>query len=409
MNLKHPKQPLSGERYLTWLVIGVSIATFLYWVYLGGVSIERAVMFTASVLAVTCPCPLGIAIPMVIAIAVIRAVNIGVMVRSSDIFERVERVSMVIFDKTGTLTIGRPVVEEVIPLNGAGREILTYICSAERRSEHVYAKAILEYCREGGVEGIDPEEYEHLPGLGIIARVNGAEVVIGSHKLLEGLEVPIDGSTNEIVNRYRGRGRAVAFVSIDRKLVALIIVHDKIRSDARGFVEFLKSVGIKAAIATGDSEVSAKAVAEELGIGAVFSDLRPEDKAKLVSELQNGGERVMYIGDGVNDAIALKKAYVGIAMGSGAEVSRQAGDAAIISNNLHSIENLYKLSLTVKRKGLENLFWAFIYNTVLIPIAMGVLYKPLGIALRPEHAALAMILSDISVIANSLTLFRWRP
>ncbi|ADM28162.1 heavy metal translocating P-type ATPase [Ignisphaera aggregans DSM 17230] len=394
--------------YLTWLVIAISIATFLYWMYLGGVGIEKAIMFTASVLAVTCPCPLGIAIPMVIAIAIVKAVNIGVMVRASDVFERIEKISMVMFDKTGTLTIGKPIVEEVVFLNNSNSNILAYICSAEKRSEHVYAKAILEYCKENRVESFEPDEYDHFPGLGIIAKINGVEIAIGSHKLLENLEIYIDNNIDEIANKYREKGRAVIFVSMNRKLVALIIVHDKIRDDARELVTFLKNMGIKTAIATGDNRISAKAVAEELGIDLVFSDLRPEDKAKLIDELQDRGERVMYIGDGINDAIALKKAYIGIAMGSGAEVSRQAGDAIIISNKLRSIENLYKLSYAVKRKGLENLFWAFIYNIILIPIAMGILYRPLGIALRPEYAALAMILSDISVVANSLTLFRWK-
>ncbi len=394
--------------YLTWFVIAISVITFLYWIYLGGVGIERAIMFTASVLAITCPCPLGIAIPMVIATAVVKAVNIGVMVRTSDIFERIERVSMAIFDKTGTLTIGKPIVEEVVFLNNNDRNILVYMCSAEKRSEHVYAKAVLEYCKEKGIEYFEPDEYDHFPGLGIIARVNGVEIAIGSHKLLENLGIYIDNNINEIANRYREKGKVIIFMSLNRKLVALIIVHDKIRDDSRELVKFFRSIGIKTAIATGDNKISAKAVAEELGIDIVFSELKPEDKAKLVDELQRRGERIMYIGDGINDAIALKKAYIGIAMGSGAEISRQAGDAIIISNNLHSIENLYKLSYAVKRKGLENIFWAFIYNAILIPIAMGILYKPFGIALRPEYAALAMILSDISVVANSLTLLKWK-
>jgi len=393
--------------YLTWIVIILSLVTFIYWRFVMGVELDKAVLFTASVLAVTCPCPLGIAIPMVVAIAVVNAVKIGVMVRASDVFERTTGISVAMFDKTGTLTIGKPVVEEIVLFNND--DVLKYICSAEVRSEHVYAKAVLNYCVERGVDVIEPQEYEHIPGQGVLARCGDFEITLGSQKLMENLEINIDKDVLGIVNSYREKGRVVVYVALNKRLSGIIVLHDKIRDDARHLVGFFKNRGVKTIIATGDNFLTANAVAGEVGVDEVYSDLRPEDKADLIEKLQNHGFRVMYIGDGINDAIALKKAFIGIAMGSGAEISRQAGDVVVISDNLSSIIDLYELSLIVKRKGLENILWAFIYNAFLIPIAMGLLYPIYGLNLRPEFAALAMIMSDISVVANSLSLLKWKP
>ena len=395
---------------LTWLVIGLSIATFIYWVTIGGASVSVAVMFAASVLAITCPCPLGIAIPLVVAITVGKAARHGLLIRDSRVFEKMLMVNMFGFDKTGTLTHGEPVVEEVIPADGIDTKLfLEAICVLEKRSEHVLGQAIRRYCLEKGIEAKEPDNYEHLPGLGIIGSWNGLEIAIGSEKMIREFGVKIPKHIAEKINGYRSRGKTVVMVLLNHSFAGSIVIGDKIRPESKKVIEYIRGViGAKTILITGDNRKTAEAVARELGIDIVRAELRPEDKAELIKQLISKGERIAYVGDGINDAIAITESFLGIAMGRGADIAKEAGEVIITNDKLTSLIDLHKLSKIARKKMIQNIIWAFIYNGTLIPVAMGALYSSFGIALRPEFAALAMMASDISVILNSLTILRSR-
>jgi len=394
---------------LTWAVVAVSLATFTYWVVVGRAPLEVAVLFSVAVLAVSCPCPLGIAVPLVVWVASQKASRLGLLVKRGDAFERVLSVNVAVLDKTGTLTYGQPVVQgvEVLDSSEAG-EVLEYLCSAESRSEHPLARAIVRYCEDLGIGVSEVDDYVHLPGLGVLSKVNGVEVAVGSARLMEELGVELSAEVLTRVSSWASKGYTVVLVAVNRAPKAIVKIRDTVRPEARSFVGFLKSLGIRAVLATGDSQLSASAVAEELGIDEVYAGMRPEDKARLVDELTRRGLRVMFVGDGVNDAPAIGRAFLGVAMGRGADVSKEAGDLVVLAG-IGALQGFFKLARVARRKALENLAWAFIYNTTLIPIAAGALYGVLGVVLRPELAAMAMVLSDISVVLNSLSLARWRP
>ncbi|MCC6046446.1 MAG: heavy metal translocating P-type ATPase, partial [Ignisphaera sp.] len=367
-----PRTQLIADKivgYMTWVVIVLSIATFIYWATRS--SIESAVLFMASVLAVTCPCPLGIAIPMVYAIAAYKLASLGVVIRRGDVFERALKVSIAIFDKTGTLTVGKPAVEKVVVFNGFEEDVIGKVCSAESRSEHPLASAVLKFCRDRGYAFAEPSRYDHIPGLGIVAEVNGEEVVVGSENLVIEMGIAIPEYVKSLVAEYRRQGYTIVFAGLNKVLSGVILVKDGIREDAVRVVEFLKKRKVKTAIASGDSTDTVKAIARELKIDEIYSELTPDDKTQLVEELQKKGSKVMFIGDGVNDAGAIGKAFLGIAIGSGSDIAKIAGDVVIMSERLRDIEMLITFSEKVRRKALENLAWAFIYNLTLIPIAMG--------------------------------------
>ena len=393
--------------YLTWAVLALSATTFAFWLA-AEESLSTSAMFAAAVLAVTCPCPLGIAVPLVVAVATGKAAKLGLLVRGGDVFERVVEVDTVVFDKTGTLTSGLLAVKSVYPFNGFSEaEVLKLAGSAERRSEHPIAKALLNRCTEAGVELVEPQSYDHVPGMGVIASVDGRVVAVGSRRLMEQLEVSIPREAAEVAARLEGA--TLIFVAVDGRLAGLVEVRDAIREEAPLVVEYLKRERVEVVLATGDNRSAGESVARALGIEKVYPELRPEDKADLVEELQREGRKAAFVGDGINDAAAIGRAFLGIAMGSGADVSREAGDAVIMSGNLLALVHLRELGKAVKRKAMENLVWAFAYNASLVPVAAGALYRSIGLTLRPELAALAMILSNISVVANAALLLKWRP
>jgi len=400
-----PKTQLLADRivgYMTWVVIILSIATLTYWSIQG--EFENAVLFMASVLAITCPCPLGIAIPMVYVIAAYKLASLGIVIRRGDVFEKVLKVRVAVFDKTRTLTIGKPTVDKIVVLSSSEEELMSAVCSAESRSEHPIASAILEYCKDRGYIFNDPVEYTHLPGLGIVARVSNDEIVVGSEKLINKMNVDIPEYVKDSVVEYRRQGYTVAFIVLNKTLVGFILLKDSIRGDSIGLIEFLKKRNVKTIIASGDSVETVEAVAKEVKVDEAYAELTPDDKVELIEKFQRNGLNVMFTGDGVNDAGAIGKSFLGIAVG-GADITKLAGDIVIMSEKLKDIKNFIIFSEKVRRKSLENILWAFIYNLTLVPVAMGALYS-IGITLRPEMAATAMILSNISVILNSLTLLK---
>ncbi|MEM4433806.1 MAG: heavy metal translocating P-type ATPase [Thermosphaera sp.] len=396
--------------FMTWAVILLSSITFAYWFIVEKLPVGESLLFAVSVLAVTCPCPLGIAIPMVVSLASIKATQIGVLIRRGDVLERVLQVNVAVLDKTGTLTVGKPEVLSFTPLNGYDQKtVLENACSAELRSEHPLGKAILDYCSTHQVRLREVSEYDQIPGLGIVARLDDVDVAVGSERLFERLYDNGLDEFSSLIDEVSSRGRTPVVVALNGVPAGVFEIGDKLRPESKEFIRFLKETGIRPVLATGDNEKTAKVVSSELGIETVHAELRPEDKAELVEMLQSSGNRVMFVGDGVNDAASIGRAFVGVAMGRGSDLSKEAGDVVIVNDNLSSLIKLFQLSRKSRRKSMENLAWAFAYNLVLVPIAMGALYKTFGLMLRPEAAAVAMMLSDISVVLNSLSLLKWKP
>jgi len=393
----------------TWIIIAIAIATFTIWYLVVGVGFERSLIFMASVLLVACPCALGLATPTAVVAGVGVAARQGIIVRNVVSLERASEVNIVAVDKTGTLTVGKPVVATVIPASGFREDdVLEYAAIAEKWSEHPIAKAILEeYRSRYGRLPRDPDSFEAIPGMGVVASLDGESIAVGNSKLMKGFEVNTEELEGEAL-KLMGEGATVVYVARGSKLLGLVAISDRIRDGVVEALWDLKRRGLKAIMLTGDKSVTAKAVAAKLGIDDVYAELDPEAKSEVIRDLQRKGYKVMMVGDGVNDAPSLSKADLGVAMGTGADVSKEAGDVILVQPDLKKIPILLSIAGKVRRRIYFNLFWAFAYNVILVPIAAGAL-TPLGITLRPEMAAAAMALSSITVTLSSYQLSRWNP
>ncbi|MEM2452321.1 MAG: heavy metal translocating P-type ATPase [Candidatus Methanomethylicia archaeon] len=392
----------------TYGVMLIALTTFLYWWFIIG-EYSMAVLFSASVLAIACPCALGIAIPMVVSFAVIKASRIGLLIRRGDVFERILEVDTILFDKTGTLTIGKPVFKELYIFGSMNEnEILSYLCSIESRSEHPLAKAILTYCLEKGIEYFEPEYYEYFPGMGVMGIVKGVSIAAGNREFMKKLEINLDSNVEKIINDIGLRGATPIIIAINGMIVGIVEIGDELRFDAETVIKELKRSGFKVGIVSGDIPTSVNYYSKIFNLDLAYSEMKPDDKVQLIEKFQRNGGKIAFVGDGVNDAPAISTSYLGIAMGRGSDISREAGDIVLTGNRLRDLLTLIDLSKIVKRKFIENLMWAFIYNLILIPIAAGILYNSYGLYIKPEIAALSMILSDISVILNASTILMKR-
>jgi Cu2+-exporting ATPase/Cu+-exporting ATPase len=393
----------------TWIIIAIAIATFTLWYLVVGAGFERSLIFMASVLLVACPCALGLATPTAVVAGVGVAARQGIIVRNVVSLERASEVNIVAVDKTGTLTVGKPVVATVIPASGFREDdVLEHAAIAEKWSEHPIAKAILEeYRSRYGRLPRDPDSFEAILGMGVVASLDGESIAVGNSKLMKGFDVNTEELEGEAL-KLMGEGATVVYVARGSKLLGLVAVSDRIRDGVVEALWDLKRRGLKAIMLTGDKSVTAKAVAAKLGIDDVYAELDPEAKSEVIRDLQRKGYKVMMVGDGVNDAPSLSKADLGVAMGTGADVSKEAGDVILVQPDLRKIPILLSIAGKVRRRIYFNLFWAFAYNVILVPIAAGAL-TPLGITLRPEMAAAAMALSSITVTLSSYQLSRWNP
>jgi len=393
----------------TWIILAIAIATLTVWYLVVGAGFERSLIFMASVLLVACPCALGLATPTAVVAGVGVAARQGIIVRNVASLERASEVNVVAIDKTGTLTVGKPVVTAVIPAHGFREDdVLEHAAIAEKWSEHPIAKAILEeYRSRYGRLPRDPDSFEPIPGMGAVASLDGELVAVGNSKLMKGFEVDTRELEGEAL-KLMGEGATVVYVARGSKLLGLVAVSDRIRDGVVEALRELKRRGLRVVMLTGDKSVTAKAVAAKLGVDEVYAELDPEAKSEVIRELQRRGYKVMMVGDGVNDAPSLSKADLGVAMGTGADVSKEAGDVILVQPDLRKVPILLSIADKVRRRIYFNLFWAFAYNVILVPIAAGAL-APLGITLRPEMAAAAMALSSITVTLSSYQLSRWNP
>jgi Cu+-exporting ATPase len=338
-----------------------------------------------------------------------RAARKGILIRSGEALELLRKVTTVALDKTGTITLGRPEVVKVLGLNGFSEDdVLFYAASAERSSNHPIALAILEHAKRKGLKPIDPGSAVTRPGLGVEAEVMGKKILVGSTSLFRsaGSHAGDDQVPDQVLEMQR-KGMTTVVVSVDGVLAGAIGLMDRPREEAREVVEELRRRGMRTVMLTGDNEATARAIAGSVGVDEFRASLMPEEKARIVREMRERGEVVAMVGDGINDAPALTAADVGIAIGSGTDIAKQAGSIVLLRNDLRDVVRAIDLSRVTVSKIRQNLFWAFAYNVVLIPVAAGVLY-PFGVMLNPVFSAVAMAMSSISVTLNSMTLYRVR-
>ncbi|MBT9175251.1 MAG: Copper-exporting P-type ATPase A [candidate division WS2 bacterium] len=391
--------------YFVPAVIVIALIVFLIWLFAGpSPSFLYALSTTISVLIIACPCALGLATPTGIMVGVGEAAKRGILIRKGEALEKMEKINTVVLDKTGTLTEGAPTVTEVVLMLGFNRqEFLQLTSSIEKLSEHPLARSIVEYSRDEGVtEFIEVEEFEAIPGKGIKAVIKGQSVLIGNETFLR--EENIAFNNREAMERLYQEGKTVVMVSIDSKVAGLIAQADTLKEGAIELITSLKKMGYETMMLTGDNQQTADAIGRKVGIDRVFAQVLPQDKSLIVSRLQEEGKKVAMVGDGINDAPALVQADIGIAMGTGTDIAIESGDITLIKGDPLRILTAIQLSRETMKIIKQNLFWAFFYNLTLIPVAAGVLYPIFKLLLNPIFAAIAMSLSSVSVIGNSLRL-----
>jgi Cu+-exporting ATPase len=407
---KAPVQRLADvvAAYFVPIVIAVAIATFVLWYVAGPApSLTYAIVTSVAVLIIACPCALGLATPTAIMVGTGRGAAMGILIKDAESLETAQSVDVIVLDKTGTVTRGEPSVTDVIPAAGTSEdELLTIAAAAERGSEHPIGEAIVREAEARGLEIPPASVFAALAGRGIEAEVAGRSVVIGTPDLLasRGLDPVPAGVGPSCAGELADAGKTAVLVAVEGRTVGLMAVADTVQEGSAEAVRALRARGLEVVMLTGDNRRTAAAIARSVGIDRVLSEVQPDEKAARVRELQASGKRVAMVGDGINDAPALAQADVGIAIGTGTDVAIEAGDITLIRSDLRGVVQAIALSARTMRTIKQNLFFAFVYNVVGIPIAAGALWPWTGLLLAPWVGALAMVLSDVTVMGNSLKL-----
>ncbi len=411
-NARRSRAPIQGladkvASYFVPTVVLVALLAFVAWLTFGPEPVlVFAIASAVSVLIIACPCALGLATPISITTAAGRGAQAGVLIKDAEALERMAKVDTLIVDKTGTLTEGKPKLTDVTPLDDESEEtILTLAAALEKGSEHPLAEAIVEGAKEKGIKVGNAENFEAVTGKGVSGTVSGRSVALGNTAMMRDMSLETSAA-EETADVLRADGKTAMFVAIDGKLSGIVAVADPIKETTADAIKVLHEAGLRIIMATGDNERTARAVAQRLGIDEVRAGVLPEDKKALVDELHAEGRKVAMAGDGVNDAPALAAADVGLAMGTGADVAVESAGITLLRGDLNGIVKARTLAVATIRNIRQNLFWAFAYNTLGVPIAAGVLYPIFGLLMSPMFAAAAMSLSSVSVIANALRLRR---
>ena len=391
--------------YFVPAVVLSALLAFMGWWFFGPQpQLAYAVVAAVSVLIIACPCALGLATPISIMVGTGRAALSGILIKDAKTLETMEKVNTLVVDKTGTLTLGKPKVTDFIVAEGYDKdEVLKYAASLERASEHPLAQSVMEYAKESNIALINSENFEAIPGKGVVAEIDGKKIVLGSEKLLQEYGISTQ-NIKEKANEMKHDAKGIIFMAIDSKYCAIIAIEDPIKETSIEAVKQLTDEGITVVMLSGDNEFTANAVAKKLLIEKVYANVLPDGKADVIKELQKNGAIVAMAGDGINDAPALAQADVGIAMGTGTDVAIESAGVTLIKGDLLGIVKVLKLSRATMKNIRQNLFFAFIYNSAGIPIAAGALYPFFGIVLSPMIAAAAMSFSSVSVITNALRL-----
>lgn len=395
-------------RYFVPIVIALAVLAGIAWLIAG-----QSGIFTLSViittLVIACPCALGLATPTSIMVGTGKGAEHGVLIKSGEALETTHNLDTIVFDKTGTLTEGKPIVTDILVTPLITKEnLLYYAASGETGSEHPLGEAIVQKSKEENMTLAKPDHFEAIPGHGIRVEIEGKDMYIGNRKLM--LEQKIDLSSMEKESdRLADEGKTPMYLSVDGELAGIIAVADTLKENSMKAVKELRRRGVEVIMITGDNKRTAKAIAKQVGIDSVLSEVLPEDKAEEVKKLQEAGKKVAMVGDGINDAPALAQADIGIAVGSGTDVAIESADIVLMRNDLTAVLTAIDLSHATLRNIKQNLFWAFAYNLVGIPVAMGLLHIFGGPLMNPMFAAVAMSFSSVSVLLNALRLRRFKP
>ncbi len=404
-----PIQSLADKvaKYFVQIVVAIAISTFAIWYFLGPQpALVYAFVNAIAVLVIACPCALGLATPMSIMVGTGRAAQSGVLVKDATAIEEMSKIDTVIVDKTGTLTEGKPALNSFVSLDSqySDLEILTMAASVDKNSEHPVADAIVKGAKEKKISLSDVENFEAVAGKGVIGKWEGKEIGLGNSRLLETFGAKLTDSQFKKATEWQQKGQTVMFLVVDKKVTGMVSVADKVKETSKQAVKALHKAGLKVIMLTGDNEFTAKAIADEVGIDGFQADCLPNDKYDKVKELQDQGHIVAMAGDGINDAPALTQANIGIAMGTGTDIAMESAEITLVKGDLNGIVRAHDLSHKVMRNIKQNLFFAFVYNSVGVPIAAGALYPVFGVLLSPIIAAAAMSFSSVSVISNALRL-----
>lgn len=389
-------------------VIVIAILTAVCWIA-AGQSFEFAFNCAVSVLVISCPCALGLATPVAIMVGMGKAAEYGILIKSAESLERLHSVDTVVLDKTGTVTSGHPKVTDVeVFANLSEKDFLSIAASIEQGSEHPLAGAVVNKAKEEVIEIKTPDKFEIIPGQGVLAVIDGESYTAGNIKLMSENEVEDSAFLGKMSEKYSYLGKTPLFFAKNKKLLGLIAVADSVRQTSADAVMYLKQSGLRVILLTGDNRLTAGSIAKEVGIDEVIADVRPEGKEAEVGRLQDSGHRVAMVGDGVNDAPALVRADVGIAIGAGTDIAVDSGDVVLMKDSLLDVVRAIRLSGEVVKNIRTSLFWAFVYNIIGIPVAAGVLYPAFGLLLSPMIAAAAMSLSSVCVVSNALRIRLFR-
>ncbi|MDW8045118.1 MAG: heavy metal translocating P-type ATPase [Nitrososphaerota archaeon] len=387
--------------YFVPIVVLISFITFSIWYFILGAEFLFALTASVSVLVIACPCALGLATPTALMVGMGNGAKLGILIRDAGKLELIHKADTIVLDKTGTLTKGKLEVVKVI--NG---KALEWAAIAEKNSEHPIAKAIIDEVKRRGIEVDDPEKFEAIPGKGVIVEHQNKKILVGNLALMNEYKIDIRAFEKEILSLQES-GITTIIVALNERAIGVIGVADALKEFSKEAVQKFERMGLEVVMLTGDNKNVANYVAMELGIKNVLAEVLPQDKVKEIERLQRDGRIVIMVGDGVNDAPALTQSDIGIAIGSGSDIAKSAGDVVLIKDDLRDVISAIELSKKTVSKIKQNLFWAFIYNILAIPIAAGVLYPYFGILLTPTISAIAMVLSDISVVGNSILLKRF--
>jgi Cu+-exporting ATPase len=400
------------DRLSSWfvpVVLAIALVTFGVWWMIGPEpSATHAIVSALSVLVIACPCALGLATPTAVAVGTGRGAELGVLIRGSDVFEIAGTIDTLVFDKTGTLTYGVMDLIEIVATGGFSKEeILQIAASAEKNSEHPVGRAITAGAKRRGLNVADPSSFETVTGAGVRADVDGRLVVLGSKEFLVREGARFDAA-RDFGEQPADDGRVAVYLSVDKAMAGVLLLADTVRPEATEVIARAHELGIRSVMLTGDRRATAQTVAAAIGLDEVYSESQPGEKVAIIERLQERGHRVAMVGDGINDAPALAQADLGLAMGEGTDIAIEAGDITIVRNDLSSVVVGIQLGRATMRTIRQNLFWAVVYNILLIPVAAGVLFPVLGLRVHPMMAAAVMALSSFLVVANSLRLRRFK-
>ncbi|WP_462314966.1 heavy metal translocating P-type ATPase [Methanobrevibacter sp.] len=396
--------------YFIPVILTIAIVVFLIWYFVLGETLLFSLTCLISILVVACPCALGLATPTAVTVGVGRAAEYGILIKNGDTLENAGQIDVAAFDKTGTITEGKPEVDDVIAYGISDDELIKLAASVEQNSTHPIAKAIVNRAKELNLELDSTSSFENVTGKGLKAELNGSEVLAGNLALMETYDVNVE---SELVDRYHeleALSKTIIFLAKDKSVKGILSLSDKIKGNSKRAIDELHKMGVETYMLTGDNESTAMNVAREVGIDNVEAGVLPENKLDIVKSTQaNHTRKVLFVGDGINDAPALTQADIGVAMGNGTDIAMESGDIVVMEGDLENVVAAVQFSKKVMRRIKENIFWAFAYNSILIPVAAGVLYPTFGITFEPALAGLAMAMSSVTVITLSLMLKRYVP